>query len=705
MPDSPLQAAHRQALARRHRTLVVISGPVDWARSEAARLWPCLPSPGLWVGDEQGSPEGATRCRPDQAHQSLGTGLGALVWDAHAGLHPSGFGAITGALVGGGVMLWLVPPLADWPQYPDPDYQRLRDHAPPYRFLTRMARVLADAPEVLWHTPESPLALTGQPLADPYGQWGPASGVTPDQRQALEGIMGVGLGHRHRPLVLRADRGRGKSSALGMAAKALMGEGLRLGVTAPRPGALETFWHWLGEEHRERCLYRPPDRLLQQRPELDLLLVDEAAAIPVPLLQSMVEHYPRVVFATTVHGYEGTGRGFDLRFQSILERLRPDHQQSTLTTPVRWGTGDPLEALVHRLLLLDASMAEHCGPDRDTERSPLEPLHLMPCDRDHLLADEGALQQLVGLLVSAHYQTSPDDVRQLLDDPGTRLWVAWQGDTAVGVLWLLSEGGLPADLAHAVWRGDRRPRGHLLAQSLAAQGGDPAAAQARYGRITRIAVHPQWRRLGLGQALVETARETLRREGVDMLGVSFGASVDLLDFWRRCGLRLLRLGLRRDAASGSHTAMLAQPLNDTGAAIVSAQSRRFAEHWPWLLLTRLTRLEPELVWTLSGDLPPSPAPSGADLRELEAFAHGRRDTALSLLPLQRGHAALAGRQGELDWSQKQRALWVAVVCQGADWDSLRSRGLIQGRREGEAWLRELAGDCLALLSGPVMTGH
>lgn len=702
MPSPSLEQAHHQALTHRHRTLVVISGPAEWAREQAACFWPGLPGPGLWVGDDQCPLEDAPRCEPAQAPQYLGSELGALVWDAHAGLHPAGFGAITGALVAGGVMLWLVPPLADWPCYPDPDYQRLREHRPPYRFLTRLARVLAAAPEVLWHTPGAPLAIPAQalgeqPLAGNARQPLPAPRVTPDQRQALAAIMRVGLGHRHRPLVMRADRGRGKSSALGLAARALVAEGLTVGVTAPRPGALESFWHWLGDADRERCHYRPPDRLLLQRPAVDLLLVDEAAAIPVPLLQAMVEHYPRVVFATTVHGYEGTGRGFDLRFQAILARLCPDYQQLTLTQPVRWGEGDPLESLVHRLLLLEANMPDQSLPG--TGKPPLEQLQLRPCDRDCLLEDEPALQQLVGLLVSAHYQTSPDDVRQLLDDPGTRLWVAWQGDTAVGVLWLLSEGGLTRELAEAVWRGERRPRGHLLAQSLAAQGGDPGAAQARYGRITRIAVHPDWRREGLGQALVAKAREALREEGVDMLGVSFGASTELLAFWRRCGLRLLRLGLRRDAASGSHTAMLAQPLSETGEAIVTAQSERFAQHWPLLLLTRLTDLEPELVWTLSGDLPPGPVPTAADISELEAFAHGRRDTALSLLPLQRSHAGLPRWHKQVSWSAEQRALWVAVVCQGAGWDRLRLQGQIQGRRAGEAQLRAMVSQLLVLPEG------
>ncbi|STM15108.1 putative ATP-dependent acetyltransferase [Escherichia coli] len=39
-----------------------------------------------------------------------------------------------------------------------------------------------------------------------------------------------------------------------------------------------------------------------------------------------------------------------------------------------------------------------------------------------------------------------------------------------GALWLVDEGGLSQQLSQAVWAGFRRPRGNLVAQSLAAHG-------------------------------------------------------------------------------------------------------------------------------------------------------------------------------------------------------------------------------------------
>jgi tRNA(Met) cytidine acetyltransferase len=76
------------------------------------------------------------------------------------------------------------------------------------------------------------------------------------------------------------------------------------------------------------------------------LIVDEAAAIPGPLLRQLVTRFPRTLLTTTVQGYEGTGRGFLLKFCASFH-LR----QFSLLDPIRWAAGCPLEAVVSELLL------------------------------------------------------------------------------------------------------------------------------------------------------------------------------------------------------------------------------------------------------------------------------------------------------------------------------------------------------------------
>jgi len=66
---------------------------------------------------------------------------------------------------------------------------------------------------------------------------------------------------------------------------------------------------------------------------VDLVLIDEAASIPLPLLESFIKQHSRMIFATTEHGYEGSGRGFALRFKKILNEFCPQWKSARLETP------------------------------------------------------------------------------------------------------------------------------------------------------------------------------------------------------------------------------------------------------------------------------------------------------------------------------------------------------------------------------------
>ncbi|MDW2178689.1 tRNA(Met) cytidine acetyltransferase, partial [Vibrio sp. 1637] len=169
---------------------------------------------------------------------------------------------------------------------------------------------------------------------------------------AVSLIEKVVNGHRKRPLVLTADRGRGKSSALGIAcAQLLQHKPLRILLTAPSINAVEPVY-----QHAQRLLtdakqmkkdrlevgygyiqFIAPDELLSSLPECDLLLVDEAAAIPVPMLKQITEHYHRLVFSSTIHGYEGCGRGFTLKFIEWLQQQRSGMKTYHMQQPIRWS--------------------------------------------------------------------------------------------------------------------------------------------------------------------------------------------------------------------------------------------------------------------------------------------------------------------------------------------------------------------------------
>ncbi|HPQ97158.1 MAG TPA: DUF1726 domain-containing protein, partial [Thiolinea sp.] len=460
----------------------------DCLGAAAALIQPSVPT--FWLGETapaavlalipQASDDLTLSVLPARkAHTLLGQECGLLVFDAFSGFDVNAFAAVLGTLVGGGTLVLLSPPWDQWPAFPDPDYRRFLPWPRTLadvrgRFLARLVRVLAQDRHRFRPLPVRAFRAFDPAAGDAYGMmhgygqgihqtspWpAPALRVpTPAQQAAMDTILQASA-----PVTLTADRGRGKSALLGLLATRLQQQGRTPILCAPsRQTAITALRHAVTAP-----AFFAPDELLQTLPAADVLLVDEAAAIPVPLLARMVQHYPRSVFATTVHGYEGSGRGFVLRFQALLASLAPGWQALRLEKPLRWVAGDALEAWVNRVLLLDlelAGIAETGGlaGDGDVPADGITPMQL---DRDRLAWDEVLLQQVFGLLVTAHYQTRPSDLRQLLDAPGLSVHALLQAGQVLAVGVLSREGGFDPALAQAIHTGQRRPHGHPVPQSL-----------------------------------------------------------------------------------------------------------------------------------------------------------------------------------------------------------------------------------------------
>ncbi|MFQ2269432.1 tRNA(Met) cytidine acetyltransferase TmcA [Aeromonas enteropelogenes] len=608
-----------------------------------------------------------------KALQRLGQECDTLVLNAFSGFHPDAFGALAGTLRAGGLLLLLTPPRAQWPGYPDPD--RVRLVARPeeaaqagHGFIARLVRLLEGDPALSLLPPDD---------GEPWQPLGPDRPVSDDQALALPAIHKVLHGHRRRPLVLSADRGRGKSSLLGIAAAELLRQqpDLQIVVTAPSQGTVATLF-----DHAARRLgttvdklagltYCSPDRLVHEGLQPDLLLVDEAAAIPTPLLEAMLARHSRIVFATTEHGYEGTGRGFHLRFKRVLDREAPDWQEVHLASPIRWSVRDPLEPLVFRLLGLNAEVA---APLPSTHP------HWRMIEQDVLAKDDALLNQVFGLLVLAHYQTTPSDLRALLESPSLDIHLLEEAQSLLGVALVAREGQIEPELAEAIWAGRRRPRGHLLPQSLLAHAGCKTAGERSYARVMRIAIHPELHRHGLGSHLLGQLEVHYRQAGLDYLGSAFSASADLLPFWRKAGLVALRIGLQRDAASGSHAALLLKALKAEHEPELAQWRRRFVAQLPTLLAGELKVLDPELVWQcVQGCEPVSGEPDEFVYDELACFAHHHKPFELCQPSLQRWLVGNMDRLAPL--TADERHLLIAAIWQYADWARLAGRLQLAGK--------------------------
>lgn len=166
---------------------------------------------------------------------------------------------------------------------------------------------------------------------------------------------------------------------------------------------------------------------------------------------------PYLVFmASTINGYEGTGRSLSIKLiQQLREQTRmaitptdaftststagPSSKASAagrsgsglvrslreikLDEPIRYSPGDNVEKWLNHLLCLDATIV----PKANQGCPHPSKCELYYVNRDTLFsyhpASEVFLQRMMALYVASHYKNSPNDLQMLSDAPAHHLFV------------------------------------------------------------------------------------------------------------------------------------------------------------------------------------------------------------------------------------------------------------------------------------------
>lgn len=574
-----------------------------------------------WLGDD--APPQATIVNAGRNYQLLGTECDVLVINAFNGFAADAVAASAGCVKAGGLWLLLCPEFSQWSQQFNTAHQSLL----PYpldasqhqgNFIAFWLQQLQQSNVIIGHNQQLLQSLTW-PTKTTIKQ-APSPYATCDQQQAVQAIQRVLTGHRRRPLVLTADRGRGKSAALGISAAQLVSQTtLPFIITAPSPQAaaiaLQHFKMLAPDHLHNNFLFIAIDELMQQAPTAALLFIDEAAAIPTPILQQLLSRYSRIVFATTEHGYEGTGRGFTVRFQQHLNLHCPGWYKLHLKTPIRYQQNDPLEQLVFASFLLQST-------------SPLLSDLTNRCTNIHCytaadwLKQPEKLQQVFSLLSLAHYQTQVKDLASLLDNPYLSVITLEAENTVLACALLSGEGKIEPQLAKQIYFGQRRLQGHLLAQNLAFHCAQPEMASLSLLRVMRIAVQPELQRQRLGSSLLGYIDAYAKDNNFAYLGTSYGVSLSLLKFWQQADYLPIRLGQRADKASGEYSLLMlkaCKAVDDNSKELAG----KFQQLLPSLVAEHYPKLEPQIILALSATAPAAPL-TASELEQLWLFSQQQR---------------------------------------------------------------------------------
>ncbi len=501
-------------------------------------------------------------------------------------------------------------------------------------------------------------------------------------------------------VVITADRGRGKTAVLGIVTPYLISRmqrvlkrAVRIMVVAPTPQAVQTYFKFLRKAMvrqgmREfkvketsgmitvlnskyaRVEYVVPRRAMVESEYADIVIVDEAAGIDVPVLWDITKKVRYIVFSSTIHGYEGAGRGFSIRF---LKKLESDENTEVekihLEEPIRYGKGDPIEKWLYDVLLLDAQPVELNDEDlRAIEEGKLE---FEMIDKDELLKDEKLLREFFGIYVLAHYRNRPSDVVILLDMPNHLAFRVKVNEKTVCSIHVAIEGGIDEKTVEEMADGFK-PKGQIIPDLILKHHWDYEFPKMFGVRIVRIATHPSVMGRGIGSFALKRLVDWSCGNEFDWVGSGFGVSPELLKFWLKNGFLPVHMTPQRNEVSGEHTVVVMKPLKMHVQEIVEKLNASFVKRLLEWLSDELSDLEVEvsiqLLHSLRRDFNyPAPEIDYVNKKRVKKYLQGVSLYEYSsdvLRPLVR---YMYSRTNRAELSEKEEKVLVAKCLQLRDW--------------------------------------
>lgn len=523
--------------------------------------------------------------KPTQVNDYLGQEVNNLFYDAVNSFDVNHFVAIVGCLVGGGTLVLRLPNFYK-------NIIRSSKHIDFIGFNNFQLPAHKNTSQLLLRFIQT-VILVKKPNfnIEENNVKGQCEQFYIEQNDLIRKIERCSLGHAKRPLVITADRGRGKSTALAKASASLCYlHNKNIIITAPRRGNLNIFFSAFKQEleklknryvineaidttiaAKERLKFIAIDQLTQTCFNNELLIIDEAGSFPVQILANVIKKFNRVVFASTISGYEGNGRGFEIKFFPILQSYFPQYRTKKLTIPFRWRIDDILEGCCNKAFLMGQSNIKLTASKPlttesfTTVSSTTSVIEYEIVSKKELLNNEKLLSAIFTLLTEAHYQTRPSDLERILVDPMLKVYVGKNSEEQIiCVSLVIEEGKINKSDALKISEGKLRLKGHLLPQSLISTKGIIESGQLLYWRIMRIAVAHNKQNSSIGSGMVQYIRKQTNEHNVDILGTSFALNSPLFNFWNLLEFNCCRIALRTDSSTGLIPADFLLPISNKG---------------------------------------------------------------------------------------------------------------------------------------------
>ncbi|SBT32718.1 histone acetyltransferase, putative [Plasmodium ovale wallikeri] len=177
----------------------------------------------------------------------------------------------------------------------------------------------------------------------------------------------------------------------------------------------------------------------------ELMIIDEAACIPVHILKNKIKGEVTIL-STTLNGYEGTGKTFTFKLVKQLKKKFITHLSFedfknmkfiyfdkafidiSLNTPIRYSYNDKVETWLNNFLCLNCN---ETSPLKDSICSPSKchPYFVNKnIFKNYNRTSENLLKKIMTLFITSHYKNTPNDLIMILDSQQHHLFIFINGN-------------------------------------------------------------------------------------------------------------------------------------------------------------------------------------------------------------------------------------------------------------------------------------
>ena len=320
----------------------------------------------------------------------------------------------------------------------------------------------------------------------------------------------------------------------------------------------------------------------------DVLIIEEAASIPLPILSQILSVYKKVIMISTLDGYEGTNQGiihklstdFPLEIFSLSYNFRRNYDNfqkfleniSFIANNINFSTYSSLQS--SSINIISNNISQNINSLT---------IHLSSFIEKPNNESISLLIKINKFISNNHYQSSNQDIFRLLNDPNTFVSLLLKNlnyedyslkNSEIISLVIFSLEAIPNKiLKESIFNGSSRPKNNLLPQTLLCHSNIDFPDNSIFLRIQRIATEKSYKKQGYASKLLSNFNDknlinffiqnsTFSKDfscdcsfsnHLIFIGASFALSDVVYKFWIKNNFIPVSLGLKKDNASGERS--------------------------------------------------------------------------------------------------------------------------------------------------------